>query len=398
MNKLTELIEDLCPEGVEYKPVGELCTKISRFNWDKSPKKIQYVDLTSVDIPTRRIITTTEVEASTAPSRAQQAIHAGDVLFGTTRPTQMRICMVPEDYDNQVASTGYCVLRADKEVVLSSWFFYILQTDAFARFLENNQSSGSYPAISNKKLKEYKIPVPPLEVQQEIVRVLDAFIDLEQNLVAELGLRQKQFEFYRGQLFHFDHSVEWSTLGDVSLKVTSGGTPSSKNTSYYGGDIPWLRTQEVNFEDIYSTGVSITEEGLNSSAAKWIPVNCVIVAMYGATAAKSAINAIPLTTNQACCNLEIDPSLAEYRFVYYWVSHMYEDLKKLGEGSQSNLNAKKVKSFPVPVPPLETQREIIDKLCEFESLIQSTEREIALRRKQYEFYRDELLTFTPKGA
>lgn len=84
------------------------------------------------------------------------------------------------------------------------------------------------------------------------------------------------------------------------------GNAKTSISDYYGGDIPWVRTQEVDWDYIYDTDVKITEEGLDNSSAKWIPSNCIIVAMYGATAAKVAINKIPVTTNQACCNLEIN--------------------------------------------------------------------------------------------
>jgi len=88
--------------------------------------------------------------------------------------------------------------------------------------------------------------------------------------------------------------VEFRELGDICIKVTSGGTPSAQRTDYYGGKIPWLRTQEVDFNEIYTTDVKITDTGLQNSSAKWIPENCVIVAMYGATAAKVAINKMGL--------------------------------------------------------------------------------------------------------
>ena len=81
--------------------------------------------------------------------------------------------------------------------------------------------------------------------------------------------------------------------------------------------------------------------------------------MYGATAAKVAVNSIPLTTNQACCNLQIDETKADVRYVFHWLSNEYEHLKALGEGSQSNINAKKVKSYPISLPPLEEQRRIV---------------------------------------
>ena len=187
------------------------------------------------------------------------------------------------------------------------------------------------------------------------------------------------------------------TLGEVCIATSTGGTPSTSRGDYYGGNIPWLRTQEVDWTDIVKTGVTITDEGMKNSSAKWIPENCVIVAMYGATAAKSAINKIPLTTNQACCNLEIDESKACYRFVFYWLCNKYEELKSLGQGSQSNINASIVRGFPIPVPSLSEQERIVDILDRFDALttdiMSGLPAEIAARKKQYEYYRDKLLTF-----
>lgn len=91
----------------------------------------------------------------------------------------------------------------------------------------------------------------------------------------------------------------------LCIQVTSGGTPSTKRDEFYGGDIPWLRTQEIIFEPIWDTEIKLTEAGLKGSAAKWIPENSVIVAMYGASAGRVAVNKVPLTTNQACCNLVV---------------------------------------------------------------------------------------------
>ena len=115
------------------------------------------------------------------------------------------------------------------------------------------------------------------------------------------------------------NGVEYRPLEDVCIKISSGGTPNTSHSEYYDGNIPWLRTQEVDWLDILETGVKITDEGLQNSSAKMIPENCVIVAMYGATAAKVAINKIPLCTNQACCNLQVDDEIALYRYVYYWL-------------------------------------------------------------------------------
>lgn len=183
--------------------------------------------------------------------------------------------------------------------------------------------------------------------------------------------------------------VEYKTIRDICKKIASGGTPTASKSEYYNGYIPWLRTQEVDWKDILDTEIKITELGYNNSSTKWIPKNCVIVAMYGATAAKVAINKIPLTTNQACCNLEIDERIAEYKYVYYWLCKEYINLKSLGQGSQHNINANIIKNYKLPVPPLEVQREIVRILDNFTFLTT----ELAARQKQYEYYRDLLLTF-----
>lgn len=132
--------------------------------------------------------------------------------------------------------------------------------------------------------------------------------------------------------------------GDVTKKWYSGGTPTAGKAEYYeNGDIPWLRTQEVKFSDINSTEIKITQAALKNSAAKWIPENCVIIAISGATAGRSAINKIPLTTNQHCGCLEIDDTKALYRYVFHWVSFNYENIKSLGQGARGDLNSTIIK-------------------------------------------------------
>ena len=171
--------------------------------------------------------------------------------------------------------------------------------------------------------------------------------------------------------------TEWKTyrLGDVCKKVCSGGTPKSTEPSFYDGDIPWLNTKEINFNRIYSTERCITQKGLDNSSAKWIDANCVIVAMYGATAAKVAINKIPLTTNQACCNLSIDEKIADYRFVYYWLCFNYTNLASLANGgAQQNLNAQQIKDFEISLPPLEEQRRIAGILGAIDDKIENNRR------------------------
>ena len=170
---------------------------------------------------------------------------------------------------------------------------------------------------------------------------------------------------------------EWKEykIGNLCSKICSGGTPSSKHSEYYDGDIPWLNTKEINFNRIYSTEKCISEEGLNNSSAKWIEENSVIVAMYGATAGKTAITKIPLTTNQACCNLTINPSIADYRFVYYYLCYKFVELASLANGgAQQNLNAQIIKDFDILLPSLQKQKKIANILSSLDDKIEVNRR------------------------
>lgn len=164
-------------------------------------------------------------------------------------------------------------------------------------------------------------------------------------------------------------------IQQICSHICSGGTPKSTVAEYYDGNIPWLNTKEINFNRIYETEKTITEEGLNNSSAKWIPANSVIVTMYGATAGKTAITKIPLTTNQACCNLTIDSTKADYRFVYYALFNDYSYLASLTNGgAQQNLNAQQIKEFEIPFPSLEEQKRIADILSSIDDKIELNRR------------------------
>ena len=186
-------------------------------------------------------------------------------------------------------------------------------------------------------------------------------------------------------------------MKEVCKNISSGGTPNSKNKNYYGGKIPWLRTQEVNFGEINKTEMTITEEGLKNSSAKWVSSNCVIVAMYGATVGKVAYTSIPLTTNQACCNLEIDENIAEYKYIYYYLANNYHNIKNMGQGSQTNINSKVIKDLKIPIPMLAVQKRIVNVLDNFAAICTDLNiglpAEIKKRQQQYEYYRDKLLSF-----
>ncbi len=160
-------------------------------------------------------------------------------------------------------------------------------------------------------------------------------------------------------------------LEDLCIKITSGGTPNTRKNEYYGGRIPWVRTQEVNFNRIHDTDIKITNEGLNNSSAKWIPENSVIIAMYGATAGKVAINKIPVTTNQACCNLIVDKTKLDYRFLYYNILSRFSSIANMAiGGAQQNLNAGMIKELIIQIPDLPTQTAIAEILSSLDDKIE----------------------------
>lgn len=177
-------------------------------------------------------------------------------------------------------------------------------------------------------------------------------------------------------------SYEIIKINDICVKVTSGGTPKSTNAEFYNPkEVPWLKTGEVNYCRIYDTETYISKEGLARSSAKLIPENSVIIAMYGQgdTAGKVAINKIPLSTNQACCNLVINHEIADYEYVYYALSTLYDKLVSLKNGgAQPNLNAGIIKEVEIPFPELITQKKIASILSNYDYLIENNQKQIKL--------------------
>ena len=259
------------------------------------------------------------------------------------------------------------------------------------------------PRGNKEAVMKYKIPVPPLEVQREIVHVLDSFTLLTAELTAELTARKKQYSFYRDQLLKFETGVRIVPIKEVIKHSCSGATPAKGNSDYYdGGTIPWIRTQDVCFNEITNVNSFITEKAVKETAVKWIPENCVIVAISGATAGRCAINKIKATTNQHCLNMEIDKEKALYKYVYYCLCSKQDELISKKQGARGDLNASLIMSTEIPVPNLDIQKRIVKVLDNFDAICTNLNiglpAEIKARQKQYEYYRDLLLTFAESGS
>lgn len=410
MTNLDRMIEEFCPDGVKYVELKYISQLLNGYAFEGnrySNKGIRVIRISDVQ---KGSISNKDLKfypEDSIEDIQRYLLEENDLVMSLTGNVG-RIAMIAKKHLPAALNQRVVRIKVNEEEVSNRFLFHFLDQDSFENIAMRNSTGGGQKNLSTKWLGNFPIPLPPLPVQQEIVRILDNFTHLTAELTAELTARRKQYEYCRNSLLNFDNGikitpqkqVKWATLGEIAMKVSSGGTPNTGNSSYYGGTIPWLRTQEIDWTDIYDTSVKITEEGLNNSSANWIPKNCVIVAMYGATAAKVAINKIPLTTNQACCNIQIDRTQALYRYVFHWLSNEYEILKAKGRGSQSNINAKIIRNHPIPLPPLAEQARIVSILDKFDALVNDLSSgipaEIEARQKQYEYYRDRLLTFKEK--
>ncbi|EFM2212811.1 restriction endonuclease subunit S [Escherichia coli] len=388
MSELSYLEKLMDGVEVEWKTLEDITLRTSNIKWREAIRSYRYIDLTSVDIATKKIIETTEITKNNAPSRAQKLVDENDVIFATTRPTQQRFCLIDSEYAGAVASTGYCILRAKKDQVLPKWILHWISTSDFKKHVEENQSGSAYPAISDSKVKECLIPIPcpdnpekSLAIQSEIVRILDKFTALTAELTAELNMRKKQYNYYLDQSLSFkEGEVEWKTLGEVAVIGT--GNHDTQDAIEHGKYIFYARGREplkLNVFDFDETAIITAGDGAG--------VGKVFHYAKGKYALhQRAYRIVP--------NAFMNP-----RFVYHYITaYFFTYIQKASVSSSvTSLRRPMFLKFPIPVPPSEEQARIVEILDKFDTLTNSiTEglpREIELRQKQYEYYRDLLFSF-----
>ena len=443
-NLTAELTAELTARGIQYSYYRN---KLLTFHSDT--KIVQLADI--ADIGTGSSNTNEAVEDGKYPFfvRSQEPLRKNDFEYDETAIITagdgVGVGKVYHYIEGRYAlhQRAYRIHINTPEVVPKYYFHYMKAK--FLPYIQKTMFQGSVASIRRPMLNAFPVPVPSLDVQNRIVKVLDNFekicSDLNIGLPAEIEARQKQYEYYRDKLLTFAENgntilsraeqsraeqsraeqsraeqsrAEQSralikllqyvfgyavvSLQDVVKNSCSGGTPKKGVSEYYeDGNIPWLRTQEVVFRDICKTECFITESAVKNSAAKWIPENCVIVAISGATAGRCAINKIPLTTNQHCLNLEVDPEMALYRYVYYCICAKQEELLAKKEGARGDLNSTRILSLQIDLPSIEKQKRIVSILDRFDAicndLTSGLPTEIEARQKQYEYYRDRLLSF-----
>ncbi|MFA4966687.1 MAG: N-6 DNA methylase [Candidatus Margulisiibacteriota bacterium] len=260
----------------------------------------------------------------------------------------------------------------DMNVLDPKYLYHCLDTskDEMAKLMKG----AANVSMKVEDLERYKIPLPPLEAQKQIVEELDGY----QNIISGAW---KVVESWKPRI-DIDPGWERVKLGDV-CKTTSGGTPLKSKSEYYeNGTIPWLRSGEVAQGFVKESELFITEEGLKNSSAKIFPVNTVLVAMYGATAGQVGLLKFESSTNQAICGI-LPNSKYIPEFLYQALKDQKDLMVKLsGGGAQPNISQSIIRGLEIPIPPLETQKAIVGKIETERALVEANKKLIEIYEKK----------------
>ncbi|MGV3126346.1 restriction endonuclease subunit S [Streptococcus orisratti] len=393
MTKIEEMLADLCPNGVEWKELGEVC----EFNRGQS--------LTS-----------------------QKAV-AGDVpvISGGQKPAFMHNTPNREGETIVVAGSGaYAgfVSYWDKPIFVSDAFsvdiknLHEVSVRYVFHFLLNNQqkiyatkSGAGIPHVYGKNIAKFLIPIPPLKIQEEIVQILDKFTEyvteLTAELTAELTDRQKQYSFYRDKLLSFEdevYQVEWKTLGEVAEDFGRGKSKHRprNDSRLYGGTIPFIQTGDIRNSKGHITTYSQTYSDFGLKQSKLWPKGtlCITIA---ANIAEMGILEFDACFPDSVVGFVGNEEIIITRYVAYYLASIKEALASKSTGSaQENLNLSSFSNLKIPVPSLPIQQRIVQVLDNFDAVCNNLNiglpKEIELRQKQYEYFREKLLTFTAEGV
>lgn len=398
MNNLETLINELCPEGVEFVKLGdvfELFSGMSKVSnkWAETGncKFIDYLNIynnLNVDV--------NKLQNATVASFKQNVLKQGDILFtcASETPRECAISAVIREpiADNTFLDDHLNGIRVKKEVkdkVNPAFVNYYFYSPNFRIAICKIVRGVTRFYIVNKNFLKIEIPLPPIEVQTEIVRILDKFTSLEAELEAELDCRKRQYEFYRDKLLSFENvggqNVEWKTLGELA-EIGTGSSNTKDGLSeglypFYTRGQEVLRKNEYEFDD----------EAI-ITAGDGVGVGKVIHYVKG----KYALHQRAYRFKPG--------DLLNARFLYFYMTSTFYKYVcgNSVSSSVSSLRKPRLLKYPIPLLPMQEQMRIVSILDRFESLTTSLTEglpaEIAARRQQYEHYRDKLLTFKRKTA
>ena len=384
MNTIKELIEKYCPDGVEYKKLEEISniTTGQQFN-KRDMNPIGTYPVINGGIDASGYIEQFNEEKDTI-TISQGGASAGYVNWISTK----------------FWLGAHCYSIKPNEEVVKRYLYHVLK-NLENKIMQGKQGAG-IPGLNRKVLFNLIIPVPPLSVQREIVRILDSFTSLEAELEAELEARRKQYEYYRDQLLSFKYlseggtdEVEWKTLGDIGEVCMCKRI--MKNQTNAEGCIPFYKIGTFGKK----ADAFISEELYDEYKQKYsFPRKGEVLISAAGTIGRAVIyDGEPAYFQDSnIVWIANDESLVLNKYLYYFYS--VADWRLEG-GTIKRLYNNNLKAVKIPLPSLSTQRRIVSILDRFESLVNDISTglpaEIAARHQQYEYYRDQLLSFKRKS-
>lgn len=405
--RIDDLIKQHCPDGVEYRPMGEVGTIVRGKRFVKSDMVDSGVPCIHYgEIYTKYGVSATSSFSFVSEERAKPLRYAQpqDVIIASAGETI-------EDIGKAVAWLGTePVVIHDACYKFSSpmnpkFVSYFLATNGFRQQIRRWISSSKISSISTQNLARALIPVPPLPVQEEIVRILDTFTQLEAELEAvleaELEARQQQYEHYRGSLLKFDlNTVDAVMLAD-GFETRNGYTPlKSDPTNWEDGTVPWFRMEDIreNGRVLDRALQMIPEKAVKGG--RYFPANSLIFST-SATIGEHALITVPFMSNQRFTAIWPKPEYAgrfDTKFLFFYGFVIDEWCRtNTTTSSFASVDMSGFKRLILPIPPMDEQKRIANQLDQFDALVNDLSvglpAEIVARRQQYEYYRDRLLSF-----
>ena len=385
MSKLEELIQQLCPDGVEYRQLGEIATYATGRIDAQSVNADTYVGVDNL-LPDKRGKTTSDY---VPVSGKLVEFLEGDILIGNIRPYLKKIWRAT---CSGGTNGDVLTIRPNSQDEICSEFLYcILSSDVFFLYDMQNSKGAKMPRGDKAAVLRYRLPVPPLEVQQEIVRILDQFTELTAELTtqltAEFATRKKQYEYYQQKVFAFDdNNIGWATLSQIA---DIGTGSSNTNEESEDGIYPFfVRSQEVRRKNTFEY-----DEMAIITSGDGVGVGKIFHYVEGKYALHQRAYRIHITDERV---------LPKFCFYYMKSSFLAYIEKASFHSSVTSIRRPMLNNFPVPIPSLTAQHRIASILDHFDNLCNDLTRslpvEIEARRKQYEYYRDKLLTFKKKAS
>ena len=432
MSKLQELIDRLCPEGVEFVKLNTLGT-FENIGVDKKtvPGEPLVKLLNYVDVYKNKYINK-EIPQMTVSSPQKKldscSIKQWDIFVTPTSETHDDIghsAVSTEDIDGAVYSYHIMRFRLNNPNRVTACFInYLFDSQEVQKQIFKFASGLTRFGLSKYKFGDIVIPFPPLEVQDEIVKILDRFSDY----AAELQARKEQYEYYRNLLLTFNPSaygcgtddaqkisviargghsyeIQWKTMGEI-FEMRNGYTPSKNKPEFWeNGTIPWFRMEDIreNGRILADSIQHITPASIKGKGL--FEANTFILATT-ATIGEHALLIADSLANQQFTNLKVRKSLAnllDTKFIFYYMFIVDEFCKNNTNVSGfASVDMGKLKQMPFPIPPLELQEKIVAIFDRFETLVNDLSKglpaEIEAVKARYEYYRNKLLTFNPLSA